>query len=483
MMKKIFVFIYFSLILFLNNSYSYELTNKDLEEYFNNSSGKESWYGIYDYSGKKIGWEHYNEFKEDDSWILKISGELWIEDSIESEKTQNKYHYDVKFNFDINYPYSLSYFEKKTKIDSDISLLQASINNGIVSAIQNNNGLINKTVINNFFYSFSELNKTYILLHNKKILIPGDKIKYDYFNFDTFDITNETDKILSIKTKYIDGIKVQYYVIETEKSDAGLGFTSFVTTDGTLLEYNYSDYRILLESKEQAKLNLTYGGSSYDDIGVILVDKLIENSESRKNLRLFIDGEYSDEFIYLNSNQSIVKENDTHFLVLNQNTNNFDAVSKDEVKKNLRETINYPIHNKLILEKLDFILPDKTISDAEKVSKILNFVYEYIEDSYSSNSFNVFDILERKKGDCTEHALLFNTLVRASGIPSREVSGLVYDFENKFYFHAWNEVVINERWVPVDPTWNYNPNPITSIKFNENIDLSKVNFSFRMINQ
>ena len=170
-------------------------------------------------------------------------------------------------------------------------------------------------------------------------------------------------------------------------------------------------------------------------------------------------------------------------MVLNQNTNNFDAVSKDEVKKNLRETINYPIHNKLILEKLDFILPDKTISDAEKVSKILNFVYEYIEDSYSSNSFNVFDILERKKGDCTEHALLFNTLVRASGIPSREVSGLVYDFENKFYFHAWNEVVINERWVPVDPTWNYNPNPITSIKFNENIDLSKVNFSFRMINQ
>ena len=48
------------------------------------------------------------------------------------------------------------------------------------------------------------------------------------------------------------------------------------------------------------------------------VDKLIENSESRKNLRLFIDGEYSDEFIYLNSNQSIVKENDTHFLVLNR---------------------------------------------------------------------------------------------------------------------------------------------------------------------
>ena len=59
------------------------------------------------------------------------------------------------------------------------------------------------------------------------------------------------------------------------------------------------------------------------------------------------------------------------------------------------------------------------------------------------------------KGDCTEHTLLLTTLARAVGIPARSVSGLVYmgDAYRAFGGHAWNEVVIDGRWVPVDATW------------------------------
>ena len=37
--------------------------------------------------------------------------------------------------------------------------------------------------------------------------------------------------------------------------------------------------------------------------------------------------------------------------------------------------------------------------------------------------------------------------------------------ENKFALHAWNEVVVDGYWYPVDPTWNYIVPPLTHIKF------------------
>ena len=62
-------------------------------------------------------------------------------------------------------------------------------------------------------------------------------------------------------------------------------------------------------------------------------------------------------------------------------------------------------------------------------------------------------MLERRIGDCTEHALLFIALCRSIGIPARELSGLTYtgDAERRFAWHAWAEVDIDGHWVAVDP--------------------------------
>ena len=61
-------------------------------------------------------------------------------------------------------------------------------------------------------------------------------------------------------------------------------------------------------------------------------------------------------------------------------------------------------------------------------------------------------LINEKKGDCKAYALLFTTLARASGIPAREVAGLVYmgDDQKAFGGHAWKEVVLDGVWVPVD---------------------------------
>ena len=69
---------------------------------------------------------------------------------------------------------------------------------------------------------------------------------------------------------------------------------------------------------------------------------------------------------------------------------------------------------------------------------------------------------------------------RAAGIPSRELIGLMNYEDNKFGLHGWNEVVIEEYWYPVDPTWNYLFPSLTHIKFQHLKDVPAT-FNFKLI--
>ncbi len=96
-------------------------------------------------------------------------------------------------------------------------------------------------------------------------------------------------------------------------------------------------------------------------------------------------------------------------------------------------------------------------TDPIKQSELLQkAVYNLIAKDVNRNSNTALEVLERKAGDCTEHALLFNALVRARGIPCREVTGLMYTQapEPRYYWHVWNEIYDGERWISVDPTWD-----------------------------
>lgn len=61
------------------------------------------------------------------------------------------------------------------------------------------------------------------------------------------------------------------------------------------------------------------------------------------------------------------------------------------------------------------------------------------------------DVLKNPVGVCRDYAVLYAALARAAGVPTRVVGGLVFS-RGDFYYHAWNEVWIGDRWVPVDST-------------------------------
>ena len=58
-------------------------------------------------------------------------------------------------------------------------------------------------------------------------------------------------------------------------------------------------------------------------------------------------------------------------------------------------------------------------------------------------------ILRRKKGDCKYFAVLFATLARIRGIPTRFAFGERY-IGGSYGYHVWNQIYVNGEWLDVD---------------------------------
>ncbi|HLL55983.1 MAG TPA: transglutaminase-like domain-containing protein, partial [Myxococcaceae bacterium] len=88
--------------------------------------------------------------------------------------------------------------------------------------------------------------------------------------------------------------------------------------------------------------------------------------------------------------------------------------------------------------------------------KISAWVEQNIEKDYGASSDRATDVLRQMKGDCTEHSLLAVALLRAAGIPSKRVDGVVYlrqeDGVPALYWHEWVEAWVGE-WTQLDPTF------------------------------
>lgn len=89
------------------------------------------------------------------------------------------------------------------------------------------------------------------------------------------------------------------------------------------------------------------------------------------------------------------------------------------------------------------------------VRRIVGWVWANVEKvGGARGTATALEVLQSKRGDCSEHAVLVVALCRAAGIPARAVGGIEYlSSKDKAVagFHAWSEVWLG-RWVPVDAT-------------------------------
>ncbi len=97
--------------------------------------------------------------------------------------------------------------------------------------------------------------------------------------------------------------------------------------------------------------------------------------------------------------------------------------------------------------------------------RLTNAVHKALRYSLATAPVTASRILADRTGDCTEYGRLLAALLRALGLPAREVSGLAYtgDSDPGFAFHAWTEAYTGDRWLAADPTWNEVPIDATHI--------------------
>lgn len=96
------------------------------------------------------------------------------------------------------------------------------------------------------------------------------------------------------------------------------------------------------------------------------------------------------------------------------------------------------------------------VSDARKMEILLQRGIPYLEEADFNGHYSALDTLERRRGDCTEAAVLLAALGRAAGIPTRVASGVSYSRQsyhgvsNAFIPHSWVVAYVDGRWRSFD---------------------------------
>ena len=98
-------------------------------------------------------------------------------------------------------------------------------------------------------------------------------------------------------------------------------------------------------------------------------------------------------------------------------------------------------------------------SEEKNYIKLGRWVYKNINynENYTYTKMSVDEILEKKVGVCYHLTRLYNSFLNCIGIETKETTGYVAKKNDPPYnkdYHAWTLAKINEKWIPLDATWN-----------------------------
>jgi hypothetical protein len=292
----------------------------------------------------------------------------------------------------------------------------------------------------------------------------------DKIAFTSLDLTEpllkidvQTCTVLGRKTSLAGGVEVHVYEIENAWRGKDIKSLSRLDSNGVVLSDQVAIFEMRLEPEAKAKD--THFSQDLFVMGMAKIDGALGNPVRVREMVIEVQGDEGG--LADGPRQALVAGPDgKRQLKLGKGHGKPARVSEQALKDNLAETSAYPISDPRIQK-----LAREAVGDAqeptEKVRRLVKFTHDYIKPSLSANLPQVHDLLERKKGDCKSYALLLTNLARAAGVPTREISGLLYvgDDYKAFGGHAWNEVALDGVWVPVDASLNETEVNATHISF------------------
>ncbi len=125
-------------------------------------------------------------------------------------------------------------------------------------------------------------------------------------------------------------------------------------------------------------------------------------------------------------------------------------------KNYLSGTLTLPVDHPKIAALLED-QPSLSLSTIERLSAgLINLTRDNLAYAEQQPAGSALRALEKGYGECVDFADLLTTLARSQNIPTRTVYGIAYSTQPTpgFRFHAWNEILFEEHWHALDPTWD-----------------------------
>lgn len=108
------------------------------------------------------------------------------------------------------------------------------------------------------------------------------------------------------------------------------------------------------------------------------------------------------------------------------------------------------------------------------IIKNVKYDYDKLEKGVSGSYIPDIDtVLKAKKGICQDYATLAAAMLRYEGVPTRMVFGYADTVGGAF--HAWNEIYVDGKWVPVDMTYD-----ATYVQKGHSVKMAKSAGQFKM---
>jgi hypothetical protein len=292
----------------------------------------------------------------------------------------------------------------------------------------------------------------------------GDTFRVPFFDPSTMIQKEGIFRIAATESLKIN--RIEYHAFRVETDMWGNSITLWVDERGVILkEEGFMGLVMIRSSAANASRDIE-GSDDFYDMAAVPVDRSLPPDPERLTylkLKLSLtDGAAfhaipdKTERQSLDNGVMMIRLEKMPSLRSNEPDNNRD----EDLEPYLKPEFNIESDADKIIAKAEAITGDEK-TPVLKARRLLDWVFDNIDKRPVVSVPSALEVLETKVGDCNEHATLLTAMLRASGIPARLSSGLVYN-RGRFYYHAWTEAYLG-RWISMDATLNQMPADVSHI--------------------
>ena len=293
----------------------------------------------------------------------------------------------------------------------------------------------------------------------------GDDFRME--SFDPLTMRQTTARVRCVEEAIleVDGVGVETRKLEV--TTGGFTSTAWVDTQGEVVRAE-TPFGLVLQrlSPERASAMAGQSTSGTDLLGLTAIrPKGPKPYRGATEIRLRLSGLERGTEIPTGDHQ--ILEADGTLRITQEASVSSSPPDSEQLEAMLAEDAFVQSGHPSILEQARKIVGDES-DPAAKARRIHNWVFTRLDKVPVMSIPSALEVLESRQGDCNEHTVLFTALARASGLPTRIAIGLVWSDElDGFYYHAWPEVWLGDRFQRFDPTLDQPSADATHIKLLE----------------